>query len=333
MSDLQVNNLLVARVLAGRAFLVKTDSGVQYYLRLKRWLATGNQGAVIYGRPRLGKTSATRWVLGMIQQTYGKVPFVEVPIRTQHLQNEGAFFQFLSKCCRHKHYKKGTVADKRDRLLESLLGRARRSSIRMVILFIDEAQDLEELHYQWLRNISNELDMAGCRLFCLLVGQPELADKRQSLLAEGLEQIVGRFMTESWGFSGLRNSLQLKEVLIGFDNAFYPKVDGKPFVSYFIPQAFEHGFRLEGVSDQLWDEFQKRWNELLIDRPIEIGMQYVASAITILLNDASAHDRLDFSVDQTKIIKCIERSGFVDAMKVLNSVPVHTLKKRKNKFL
>jgi len=166
-----------------------------------------------------------------------------------------------------------------------------------------------------------------------LVGRPELAVKGQSYLAVGFETIVGRFMTEKWGFSGLLSSLQLKEVLTGFDNAFYPKVDGKPFVSYFIPKAFENGFSLEGVSDRLWDEFQKQWNELLIDRPIVIGMQYVASAITILLDDASAHDRLDFSVDQTKIIKCIERSGFVDAMKVLNSVPVHTLKKRKNKFL
>lgn len=329
MSDLQVNNLLVARVLAGRAFLVKTDSGVQYYLRLKRWLATGNQGAVIYGRPRLGKTSATRWVLGMIQEAYGKVPYVEVPIRRQHLQNEGAFFQFLSKCCRHKYYKKGTIADKRDRLLESLLSRARRSTIRMVILFIDEAQDLEELHYQWLRNISNEMDMAGCRLFCLLVGQPELADKRKSLLAEGMEQIVGRFMTETWGFSGLTSSIQLKEVLIGFDSALYPKLDGIPFVSYFVPKAFQNGFRLESLYDRLWDEFRKQWNNLLIDRPIEVGMQYVSSAITNLLNDASQKDCRDLLIDEKKIQRCIDRSGFFDAMKILNTVTKRPIKKNK----
>lgn len=133
------NDLLVARVLAGRAFLVKTDGCVQYYSRLKRWLTSGNQGAVVFGRPRLGKTSATRWVLSMIQQAFGKVPFVEVPIRKQHLQNEGAFFQFLLKCCRHKHYNRGTVADKRDRFMEAMLSRARRSSIRMVIRVIQKA--------------------------------------------------------------------------------------------------------------------------------------------------------------------------------------------------
>lgn len=310
----------MARVLAGRAFLVKTDGCVQYYSRLKRWLTSGNQGAVVFGRPRLGKTSATRWVLSMIQQAFGKVPFVEVPIRKQHLQNEGAFFQFLLKCCRHKHYNRGTVADKRDRFMEAMLSRARRSSIRMVILFIDEAHDLKELHYQWLRNISNELDMAGCRLFCLLVGQPELATQRDALLLEGMEQIVGRFMTEAWVFSGLKNANQLKEVFAGYDGAVYPQKDNHPFISYFLPKAYSHGWRLENLSEVVWCEFEKQWEILLIDRPIEVGMQYVAGAVTALLNLASPNDTADLKIDSKQIKNCIEQSGFKNAMKILNSI-------------
>ncbi len=327
MSNSITNDLLVARVLAGRAFLVKTEGCVQYYSRLKRWLTTGNQGAVVFGRPRLGKTSATRWVLSMIQQAFGKVPYVEVPIRKQHLQNEGAFFQFLLKCCRHRYYNKGTVADKRDRLLEAMLNRARRSTIRMVILFIDEAHDLEELHYQWLRNISNELDMAGCRLFCLLVGQPELAGKRDALLIGGMEQIVGRFMAEVWEFSGLKNSSQLKGVFAGYGGAVYPQEKNYPFINYFVPKAYSHGWKLESLSDPVWAEFEKQWDDLLIDRPLEVGMQYVASAVTALLNLASKHDEADLKISSGTIKKCIEQSGFQNAMKILNSVKKTSSKK------
>jgi type II secretory pathway predicted ATPase ExeA len=209
MERIITTSILVSRVLAGRAFLVKTPACIEYYTKLKSWFSMGIQGAIVVGRPRLGKTSGTRWVLGAIQMVFGKVPYVEIPIRKQHLHNEGAFFQFMLKCCKHKYYNRGSVADKRDRLFEALLARARRSSIRMVILFIDEAQELEELHYQWLRNISNELDSAGYRIFCLLVGQKELINKRNSLLVEEMEQIVSRFMTEVLMFSGDRKSTRL----------------------------------------------------------------------------------------------------------------------------
>lgn len=293
MKQIITTNILVARVLAGRAFLVKTPACIEFYKKLKSWFSMGIQGAIVYGRPRLGKTSGTRWVLGATQAVFGKVPYVEIPIRKQHLHNEGAFFQFMLKCCGHKYYNRGTVADKRDRLFEALLGRARRSSIRMVILFIDEAQELEELHYQWLRNISNELDAAGYRLFCLLVGQQELTKKRDSLLVEGMEQIVSRFMTEVLMFSGLRKVNELRSVLQGFDLAVYPPDNGRPFLEYFVPLAYAHGWRLEGIVEQIWSEYESCWNGLSIEAPIEVGMQYVTSAVISILEFASTHDKPD----------------------------------------
>ena len=319
MNQPKKTNLLVARVIAGRAFLVKTPAGTQYYPKLKRWISMGIQGAIVYGRPRLGKTSATRWVLGAMQLKLGKVPYVEVPIRKQHLHNEGAFFQFMLKCCRHRYYNRGTVADKRDRLFESLLGRARRSSIRMVILFIDEAHELEELHYQWLRNISNELDMAGYRLFCLLVGQQELEKRRESLLVEGMEQIVSRFMTEVWMFSGLRNASELKAVFLGYDVAIFPPDDGLPFVEYFAPLASANGWKLEDLADRIWAEYETCWNELSIKAPLEVGMQYITSTVTSILEFASDHDKPGLLISDDSIKKCVKQSGFSASAQILNS--------------
>lgn len=310
---------LVARIIAGRAFLIKTPGCTQYYARLKRWISMGIQGAIVCGRPRLGKTSATRWALGALQLKFGKVPYVEVPIRKQHLAHEGAFFQFMLKCCRHKYYNRGSIADKRDRLFEALLGRARRSNIRMVILFIDEAHFLQELHYEWLQNIGNELDGAGCRLFCLLVGQQELEKKRDSLLAEGMEQIVSRFMTEVWMFSGLKNVSQLKSVLEAYDLACFPAVNGRPFLEYFVPLAYAHGWRLESLADRIWTEYASWWNELGIKGPLEVGMQYVTTTVTGILNHVSAQDREDLIINVRTVKECVKQSGFSTAAMVLNS--------------
>lgn len=321
-------NLLIARVIAGRAFLVKTPACAQYYAKLKRWFSMGIQGATVYGRPRLGKTSATRWVLGAIQHLFGKVPYVEVPIRKQHLEHEGAFFQFILKCCRHKYYNRGTVADKRDRLFEALLGRARRSSIRMVILFIDEAHFLNELHYEWLQNIGNELDGAGYRLFCLLVGQRELMNKRESLVVEGMEQIVSRFMTEIWMFSGLRNASELKAVLLGYDVAMYPPDEGCPFVEYFAPSAFAHGWKLEDLADRIWAEYEKCWNDLSIKAPLEVGMQYITSTITSILEFAAARDKPGLLISDDVIKNSVKQSGFSASAQILNSLKKERTKKK-----
>ncbi len=312
-------NVLVSRVIAGRAFLVQTAVCLDYYSRLTRWFEMGSQGAVVYGRPRLGKTSATRWVLGAVQQLFGKVPYVEIPIRKQHLHNEGAFFQFMLKCCRNKYYNRGTVADKRDRLLEALLNRARRSNIRMVILFLDEAHELEEIHYQWLRNISNEMDMAGYRLFCLLVGQQELVDKKYSLLVDGMEQIVSRFMTEAWMFSGLKSMKELKTVLSGYDVANYPADSNRPFIDYFVPKAYANGWKLESLADVIWNEYESRWNALAIPGSVEVGMQYVTSTVIAVLNFVAKRDKAELLITPKDVKKCVDLSGFSDAMAILNS--------------
>lgn len=318
MERIITTSILVSRVLAGRAFLVKTPACIEYYTKLKSWFSMGIQGAIVVGRPRLGKTSGTRWVLGAIQMVFGKVPYVEIPIRKQHLHNEGAFFQFMLKCCKHKYYNRGSVADKRDRLFEALLARARRSSIRMVILFIDEAQELEELHYQWLRNISNELDSAGYRIFCLLVGQKELINKRNSLLVEEMEQIVSRFMTEVSMFSGLRNVGELQSVLNGFDLAVYPAENGRPFLEYFAPMAYAHGWKLKDLAQQIWSEYELCWNNLSIDFPIEVGMQYVTSTVTKILQHASECDQSSMEIKKGTIKECVKNCGFMASAQILH---------------
>lgn len=197
-----------------------------------------------------------------------------------------------------------------------MLKRARRSATRTVILFIDEAQQLNELEYQWLQNISNELDAAGGRLFCLLVGQHELSSKRDGLMLEGYEQIVGRFMTEEWSFRGLNSQAELKTVLAGYDNAIYPseRKGGKPFLSYFVPVAFSAGWHLTELATPLWNIYEERWRALGAKGEPEIPMHYVNSTIISLLNTASRKDGLLLEISNKAIGKAVEGSGFDNAM-------------------
>ena len=309
---------LSARALGGRAFLIKTEPSIRFFSHLHRWLTTGMLGAIVYGRPRLGKTSAARWVLRAVSQKIGAVPWIEIPTRKQHLTSERGFFQHLLHCAHNKYYKKGTGADRRDRFKEVLIARARRSPLRTVILFFDEAQLLEEIHYSWLMNISNEVEMEGYRVFCLLVGQHQLSNRRGAFLSEGLEEIVGRFMTEEWAFPGIESFEDFKACLVEFDDVVYPANDDKPFVANFAPKAHQSGWRLKDTATMMWNEISIQWKSCgCTGNPI-IPMHYFCAAVTNILNQICKIDAEQIAIEKIDIKLAVNLSGFRNAVSALS---------------
>lgn len=310
---------MLTMVMAGRAFMIKTSPATIYLLKMKTWLITGSHGAMIYGRVRLGKTMATRWVLRAIRELIGYVPFIEVPIREQRVASEREFFQHILHCAKHRFYDVGSAGDRRDRLAEWLVIRARRSPVNAFILFIDEAQYLTEHHYRWLLNIDNELDMRGCRLFCLLVGQPNLSEKKIQLIDKGLEQIVGRFMVREYEFPGICTEDQLTDCFTEFNNTEYPAGTGAKFPSSFIPQAVGGGFMLQDLVPATWSEFQKLWSAAQIAEGFEIPMHYLTAALTEMLDNLSKVDTEKLRVPESIIKKCVAASGYSESLRALKA--------------
>lgn len=308
---------LTARVMIGKAFLIKTPACKKLYAHIERWLTCGMLGAVVYGRPRLGKTSAARWSLSVLRQLVAPVAWVEVPVRKQHLENEGAFFQYLLRCARNKWQNKGTVADKRDRFTEALITRALRSPIKTVILFFDEAQLLTELHYSWLINISNELEARGLRLFCLLVGQHQLITRKDTFIVEGLDEIVGRFMVDHWAFPGIESLADLTQCLIAYEEVIYPEKNGAPFLAYYVPLALESGWSLKTTAETFWNAFTDVWSGAGRTDGVVIPMHYMSSALLIFLNQLCRIDTNALVVTETMVTAAVKRCGFAGAIVTL----------------
>lgn len=305
---------LAARVMMGKAFSVKTPPSELYMKRLSTWLTTGSQGALVYGRPRLGKTSASRWVLNSLSEVVGRVPWIEVPIRDQPVAREREFFQHVLRCARHKHYMKGSSGDKRDRLAEWLAMRAIRSPVNMAVLFIDEAHLLNDSHYQWLTNIGNELDGRGCRLFSLLVGQPELLDKKRDFIDRGKEQFVGRFMIRTMEFRGLKSLEELSKCLAHFDGTKYPARGGVLFTEHFLPLAVHNGFKLSDLAPGIWSAFERAWiNSGLEGTPV-IAMHYFTAALMSILVTCSRIDSCSLKVPEESINRAVFNSGYIESI-------------------
>lgn len=310
---------LSTRVMAGRAFAIKTPPAVQYARELTTWLTMGSQGAIVYGRPRLGKTLATRWVLRALQELLGYVPWLEIPIRSQNITSEREFFQHLLRCAKHKHYLTGTAGDKRDRWTEWLTARARRSSVSAFILFIDEAQVLTDRHYAWLVEMANELDQRGYRLFCLLVGQSSLLTKKSSFIDKGeeYEQIVGRFMLRELKFPAIASIDDLRDCYEQYECTRYPPNTDTRFPENFVPLAISAGFKLSTLAPGVWACFEKAWLSKGIGGEPVVPMHYVTSSLVGLLNTLVAEDRADLSVSANIIDQAVRKSGYLNFIKAM----------------
>lgn len=66
------------------------------------------------------------------------------------------------------------------------------------------------------------------------------------MMIVGERQIIARFLSEPLAFDGRTSVEELKEILKTFDEGTeYPEGSGWSYTRFFLPQAFEQGFRLQ----------------------------------------------------------------------------------------
>ncbi|NRF95093.1 hypothetical protein HQN89_29835 [Paenibacillus frigoriresistens] len=81
---------------------------------------------------------------------------------------------------------------------------AKQNSRRLVVLFIDEAQCLDEQHYEWLIDYFNKLEKLQITLTVFLVGQEQLNSQKTIFSRGNTDQIIQRFIL--WTSSCIRDS-------------------------------------------------------------------------------------------------------------------------------
>jgi hypothetical protein len=151
-----------------------------------------------------------------------------------------------------------------------------------MIIFLDDAQRLHGDHYEWLMDISNELEAVGFKVTVLLVGQPELEYQRSIFVKANKMQLVGRFMIHFTEFHGIRNQAEMAICLRRYDSADaaqYPPDSGYSYARYFFTEAFDEGWRLEYLSRQLWQAFEIATESSRSTRRLEVPMQHFTSVV------------------------------------------------------
>jgi hypothetical protein len=296
-------------------YLIGTNEIVRLYEEVKQWIENRTPGAIIHGRPRLGKTRAINFLIHTLGREFGEdMPIFQISSRLYKNANEATFFEDILKDIGHGLPFSGRASIKRDRLLKFFIEKANMSKHHRIVLFIDDAQRLYEMHYGWLMDINNELDRVGISLTVLLVGQNELVHQRTAFLQAKKAQIVGRFMVHEFGFTGVKSNKELKICLSAYDNKTeFPVGSGYSFSRYYFPDSFDSGLRLENYSSDLFNIFIEMRQEAGLSNKFEIPMQYLTLTIEYVLKKYGVEGH---NVDQiTNVIwkEAILKSGYVDA--------------------
>ncbi|NOU96208.1 AAA family ATPase [Paenibacillus sp. LMG 31456] len=272
-------------------YVIPTKEILKVNSVVKDWVVKRASGGIIYGRPRIGKSQALKYMMEVIPRELGdNLPILKTRCRKYKIPSEDTFFEHLLEDFGHGFPSIGKANKKRSRVSNFLIEKGEKSGLRRVIVFIDEAQRLVELQYDWLMDIYNDLNEAGISMTVILIGQKELLSIRTTMLQQKKAQIIGRFMTKEYEFSGVKSVDEIKTCLTGYDNfSEFPEKSGWSFTRYFFPEAFENGEKLSQFADTIINVFIDIRREHGLSKNFEIPMQYLTLSIEIALKTSGAH--------------------------------------------
>lgn len=276
------------------------------------WIKGRTPGGIVFGNPRMGKTRALEFLVRSFEIEYPE-DFKSFRFNCQKFirPNENNFFEYLLRDLGNEFFNKGKASAKRDRLFKHLTYYGDLLKRKQIIIFMDDAQRLQEIEYEWLMDIFNELDRYGITLTSILFGQEELKYLRSTYSEANMKQIVGRFMIHEYNFRGISNKESLGYFLGGYDSASeFPDNSGWSFTRYYFPKAFSIGRRLEEFTEELWVMLKDMHTGGMRKTRFEIPMYHLTFVInTLYMNFGTGGREFDW-INMDLIAKTLKNSGY-----------------------
>lgn len=294
-----------------RAYRVPTPSIAQFKALIEECLFLYIPGALIYGHSRIGKTYAIEFLRLDLERRYKGISILKMRCHRTQIPSENTFFGSLLSAAGHPVQAGESKAALRGRLVHKIRQVADRRGDNRIILFADEAQNLREIEYEWLRDLHDDLENSELRLFTFLVGQRQLLAQKSAFQAQDREHIVARFMIEELEFHGIVSAAECQSVLAGYDSGEYPANSGWSFTRFCMPKAFDAGLRLKDSSTMLWGAFEAAHLQANLDGPLEIPMKFLTAAVEAALLLSVQRDMPELTLEQDFWDQMVARSRYV----------------------
>lgn len=289
---------------------------------MMKWISAGIPGAIIYGRPRIGKTRAILYIAHKLKEKYGPELPIFVHNSTDHISRDKYFYSEMLKTVHHPEYDKGTVSALKERLINAFISYASCTKSKKIILFIDEAYNFTEKDFKWLMDVYNNLNLRDIHMTVFLVGSEELLARKQALIMAKQHQIVGRFMVSESQFHGMKNVSDMSICLYNFDKEIQIFDNRLILTELYFPDAYKEGKKLTDCSNDLWDSFNEIKKENSIIEDAEIPMMYLINTIRYCLNTYGTPGKQTYFPTKSEWKDSIINSDYAENERMYYNVPL-----------
>ncbi|MDP2102589.1 MAG: ATP-binding protein [Methylotenera sp.] len=288
-----------------RDFVIVTPVIEQAYSLIRERVWMRSTGTFLHASQRVGKSICAQTVEALLKKEYQNIAVMSFSATRREGRKAAMFIEMLRAECLHVP---NTPRFERieNTLMTHILTQCLQKNSSQFVLIIDEMQNLEEKDFYLLLAIHNRLEKQKIKMTTIGFSQPEILELRTALLANKSYHLIARFLSEPIPFSGCSTSEDLHAILQAYDEEqYYPEDSGISFTEFFLPIAFEGGFRLSNHSNQIWKELKKAASGL---ESQAMPMQHLTSTVAYLLLAARNLDDKNFKFKNAAIIEAVERS-------------------------
>ena len=240
--------------------MLQTDGIHMAHSLVSRGIRFRKYGVAFVCTPRIGKTWAIDALIAMLKVDNPNMPVFSTEAMQHDDPTEKALWTDILSSV--GHLKGGTAAEQKAVLRDLIVSSAQMHDEKLVVMFVDEAQNWGSRHWRYIKGLVNLLRNRPYRIRVLVVsfGQSHLLRVREEIttLSDGGEDLLARFLRNIQEFPAIQNADELKGILAQMDDpelTEYPDHSGVCYTRFFMPLAYAAGWRLESHYKDIWKAF------------------------------------------------------------------------------
>lgn len=285
---------------------------------------------VIAGPPGVGKTTASYDLFDALESGKMVVPWRASAVDIKTRRDTPRFYRSFQRAAHAKRLNtmRLPVVSEQENAVNSIVLSCEEVGTQRVVLFIDEAQQLEYETLVSLKDSMERLAVKRLQLLVLLLGEPDIQLKAGQLMSQpGGSSLVHRFFASMHKYPGLK-APDLVKLMKHVDHAHWPENGGPTYTEYFAPKLYRQGWRLSNQAPLLWGEFEIQAGAMGLDASkLEVMPRFAVRAIRFILSELQ-RDASQANDMRSLVARAVSNSGFAQAQKI-NSTPPATKRRRR----
>jgi hypothetical protein len=305
LSEQQRQYLYESHPVITKNYLVITPVVRKAYALIRDRVYMRTTGTFMYAAPRVGKTTCARATQQLLLAEFPRIHVMRFSAEPSRQQS--ALLQDILTVDNLSIPKSPRYKELQRQLLIHIQSNLAIREGNQFVLIADEMQNLSEDNLVDLATIHNRLETLGIRMTTIGFAQPEIMDRHTALLATNQSFLIARFLSEPIPFSGCTSIEDLSEILNAYDLTLkYPVDCDHTYTRFFLPLAYDNGFRLASNADTIWSKLRIAAKGLSVD---SIPMEHLSRTVEFLLVYGAASDSRAFKLEEKTVEDAVEASN------------------------